>query len=325
MSEELGLLVVPRIRVQNANAISSALTWGFPSITAFTGLTTALHRRVGSEVGLRFYGVGVICHTHQVQATSDHYKRMFHLSRNPIKSDGSTAGISEEGRIHLDLSLVFEVGQPSGSLPTTSPSARAARVREELEKMRVAGGSVVPTKLSTPSSLTFLGDLTSDAEKTFRQIMRGLPPGFALVGRDDLLATRLRDLQATSPTADAFDAWLDFGRLTQRATTDSEGRVVWSTDRRRGWIVPIPVGFAQISKLFPPGAIADTRDAETPACFVEPVWSLGEWKSVYRLRSPEWLFWRTEVDESKGSDWALYRAKNSYGEQTNEGNDHEQG
>ena len=31
------LLLVPHLQVQNANAISSPMTWGFPSITAFTG------------------------------------------------------------------------------------------------------------------------------------------------------------------------------------------------------------------------------------------------------------------------------------------------
>ena len=40
------LLVLPRLRVQNANAISSPMTWGFPAITAFTGLMTALERRL---------------------------------------------------------------------------------------------------------------------------------------------------------------------------------------------------------------------------------------------------------------------------------------
>lgn len=32
-----GLLILPRLRVQNANAISSPLTHGFPSMTAFLG------------------------------------------------------------------------------------------------------------------------------------------------------------------------------------------------------------------------------------------------------------------------------------------------
>ena len=36
------VLVLPRIRVQNANAISSPLTWGFPAVSAFTGLITLI-------------------------------------------------------------------------------------------------------------------------------------------------------------------------------------------------------------------------------------------------------------------------------------------
>jgi CRISPR-associated protein Csy2 len=35
--EHWALLVVPRVRVQNANAISSPMTWGFPAITAAVG------------------------------------------------------------------------------------------------------------------------------------------------------------------------------------------------------------------------------------------------------------------------------------------------
>ena len=53
------LLVLPRIRVQNANASSSPMTWGFPAITAFVGFMVALERRLGADAGIRFQGVGV--------------------------------------------------------------------------------------------------------------------------------------------------------------------------------------------------------------------------------------------------------------------------
>ena len=46
------LLVLPWRRVQNANAISSPMTWGFPSITAFTGLMIALQRRLEADGAL---------------------------------------------------------------------------------------------------------------------------------------------------------------------------------------------------------------------------------------------------------------------------------
>ena len=39
------LLVLPRLRVQNANAISSPLPHGFPAMTAFLGLMWALERK----------------------------------------------------------------------------------------------------------------------------------------------------------------------------------------------------------------------------------------------------------------------------------------
>ena len=85
------------------------MTWGFPAITAFTGLMTALERRLGRDAGIAFYGVGVICHAFEAQVTTAGYTRAFHLTRNPVLVDGSTAGIVEEGRVHLDLTLVFDV------------------------------------------------------------------------------------------------------------------------------------------------------------------------------------------------------------------------
>jgi CRISPR-associated protein Csy2 len=36
LPDSQGLLVLPHLRIQNANAISSPLTHGFPSMTAFS-------------------------------------------------------------------------------------------------------------------------------------------------------------------------------------------------------------------------------------------------------------------------------------------------
>jgi CRISPR-associated protein Csy2 len=103
LPEIQGLLVVPGLRIQGANAISSTLTWGFPAITAFTGLMQALERRLGGIAPLIFDGVGVICHRHEAQVTSGGFTRAFHLTRNPVNSKGETSAIVEAGRIHLDI------------------------------------------------------------------------------------------------------------------------------------------------------------------------------------------------------------------------------
>ncbi|MGD9945940.1 MAG: type I-F CRISPR-associated protein Csy2, partial [Burkholderiaceae bacterium] len=65
-----GLLIVPHIRIQNANALSSQMTWGFPAISAFIGAMHALQRRLAGRHALLFDGIGVICHDFQAQVTS---------------------------------------------------------------------------------------------------------------------------------------------------------------------------------------------------------------------------------------------------------------
>ena len=76
------VLVLPRLRVQNANAISSPMTWGFPSITAFIGLMHALARHLQPASGLEFRGVGVICHDFEAQVTEGGYTHAFRQTRH---------------------------------------------------------------------------------------------------------------------------------------------------------------------------------------------------------------------------------------------------
>ena len=50
MRDISGLIVLPHLRVQNANAISGPLSWGFPSPTAFTGFVHALERQFAAQL-----------------------------------------------------------------------------------------------------------------------------------------------------------------------------------------------------------------------------------------------------------------------------------
>lgn len=318
------LLVLPRLRIQNANAISSPLTWGFPAITAFTGLMTALERRLGPEAGLAFYGVGVICHGFEPQVTRGGYTRSFHLTRNPVLQDGGTAAIVEEGRVHLDITLVFDVELVLSQSGEAERAQLAARIGELVAGMRVAGGSVMPALPGTfrrppRPQLERLSDDTDADErsKQFRRLSRRWLPGFALVSRDDLLQARRRELQATQPGATLLDAWLDLSRLNHRATRHQtpDGKtgepletIEWTADTRPGWTVPIPVGFAPLTALHPPGTVAGARDARVPFQFVESVYSIGQWISPHRLSDVEQLIWRPSHDPATG----LYRCINAF-------------
>lgn len=325
------LLTLPRLRVQNANCISSPMTWGFPAITAFTGFMVALQRRLMQKAGeanalaasLRFESVGVVCHRFEPQVTTGSYTRSFALTRNPVLQDGGTAAIVEEGRAHLDISLVFTVHTAQGYVSDEDAQAAAEAVAAEVAGMRLAGGSIMPPlqKLRTAQRTPRMEALKAEPEdqlKQFKQLRRRLLPGFALVSRDDVLQQRLQTLQdahaaqASTTSASAaptlLDAWLDLSRINHRAQLDeATGQVTWKQDARPGWLVPMPVGFATLSS-HEAGTVANARDAHTPFRFVESVYSIGQWVSPHRLQGAEAFMWQPQHDAALG----LYRCVNGY-------------
>lgn len=308
------LLVVPHLRVQNANAISSPLTHGFPSVTAFIGLMWALERKARARgMALEFNAIGVVCHGHQELTTEGGFVKAFRLTRNPVAKDGSTAAIVEEGRIHLDLSLVLAVHAESWD--TAQQQADIATLTELLHGMRVAGGTVQPAAPSaTRRSTPWLADFTGDDEarqRAFRKVCMRLLPGTALVARDDLIDRRLAELQQITPTAHRLDAWLSLSRINWHYDADAnDGKGAWRSDRQKGtgWIVPIPMGYGALGDLHDPGTVANARDATTPFRFVESLYSMGEWIGPHRLRRPQDLLWYADCRLDDG----LYRARNDY-------------
>jgi CRISPR-associated protein Csy2 len=315
--ESQGLLVLPRLRIQNANAISSPLTHGFPSMTAFLGLMWALERKLcASGIGMAFDGVGVICHDFDEQVTEGGYTKAFRLTRNPVDRDGSTAAIVEEGRIHLDITLVFGVSSKTILEETEARQTLADAIADTLAGMRVAGGSIVPTRSVAAhqgAELIRLAEDPAEARKQFRRLRRRWLPGFALVCRDDLLAERLSSLQTTAPTATALDALLDLSRINWRpepgAPSDTERKAVeWKPEPRDGWIVPIPVGYGALSSVHPAGSVKNARDSRTDFRFVESLYSMGQWISPHRLGSIRELLWYGHSDIEGG----LYRCRNDF-------------
>ncbi|RDB44354.1 type I-F CRISPR-associated protein Csy2 [Halomonas sp. DQ26W] len=321
MSEVQNLLVLPCLRVQNANAISSQMTWGFPAMSAFIGLMHALERKLAaSDISLLFDGVGVICHDFEAQATEGGFTRTFHLTRNPVDRSGGTAAIVEEGRVHLDITLVFAVRGDACGGNEAERGALAKEVDEIVAGMRIAGGSVIPalpgrTSRSRPALIP-LEENGEERDEQFRRLKRRWLPGFTLVSRDDLLAQRFEEMHEASPVATLLDAWLDLSRLNHecylKPVESDKGEiheeVSWEIRRPPGWIVPIPIGYGALSEVFEPGTVANSRDAETPFRFVESLYSIGQWISPHRLQRPEELLWYVDNDLDAG----LYRLNNDY-------------
>lgn len=318
------LLVLPRLRVQNANAISSPLTHGFPAMSAFLGLMWALERKArAAGIALEFNAVGVVNHGWQEQVTEGGFVKSFRLTRNPlgipehkklINKDGEAGvpAIVEDGRIHLDLSLVFAVYAEDWD--EARRDADVAAIADLVAGMRIAGGTVVPVEKPwqrryQPWLANFADE--ESAAKNFRELCVRLLPGSTLVSRDDLLDKRLDALQVENPDANRLDAWLSLARINWHHDPEAnQGKGAWCSDRKKGdgWIVPIPVGYGALGPVHAPGTVRNARDASTPFRFVESLYSVGEWVGAHRLHSPQQLLWYADSRPDEG----LYRCRNDY-------------
>ena len=323
------VLLLPRLRVQNANAISSPLTWGFPPPSAFTGFAHALQRRMNSQgLDLRFGSVGIACHQFEPQTFQPpgRYTQVFSLTRNPMDKDGNTQAIVEEGRTHMEVSLLITVSGDDWPLDEGRCDALAAKVLHLAEGMRLAGGSILPNPQRGKHPAHWV-DWPSNGEgqkSAFAKLRRHLAPGFVLVSRAQLLADHVSTLQKERADATALDALLDLCAQHHTPPTPAEpdaenaagaganGDVEavnaptvspkdWTVTRRKpGWLVPLPVGYAAISPLYGPGEVKNARDNDTPFRFVESVLSMGEWVGPHRIKKLHDLLWQHHAQPEAG-------------------------
>jgi len=306
------LVVIPRLRVQNANAFSSPLTHGFPSMTAFLGMMWALERKA-NNVGLNiaFKAVGVVCHDYEEQVFKDQIAvwhdaeiqsytvNRFSLTRHSMKSDGGAPSIVEEGRIHLELSLIFGVTSQAWARDPARCKSDVNTLAELLLGMRVAGGSILEhSQPGHPRYRPSILDLTGaedDRREVFRKGRARLLPGFSLVSRPDLIEAQLAALQEKDPERTRLEAWLSIFRLSSSYQFSNERKKTgtWVSNKKgsRGWIVPIPAGYAALDKHHEPNSVAGVRDPRVPVSFVEPLYSAAEWISPHRFDSAEQLLW----------------------------------
>ena len=315
------LLILKRIKVQNANAIAG-MTWGFPAITSFLGFTHALSRFVQSKHSVSLGGCAVICHQHQVQAyqPSGYGEYLFALTRNPLTPAGKTAPFNEEGRMHMEVSLVIECDFSSQLIDFDSDNDDQdialfeKQIRQKVLSQRLAGGTILDVE-----NVEFiqLAQETEERERQFRRKMLNLLPGFLLVDRSELLSKHFEQIKRDNPEAQLLDAWLDFSALKYKAVpelSDNDAEPDETTPAEwvrinkpaQGWLVPLMTGYKAISPLYEAGQVANTRDSETPFRFVESAYGVGQWLSPHRVKDIQQIFWRYHHE----GDW--YLCKNDY-------------
>lgn len=295
------LLLLKHLKVEGANAIAG-MTWGFPSMTAFLGFSHALQRRIQERVSerLTLEGCAVICHDTQVHVHGNNMARenYFALTRNPLTKDGSTAPFNEEGKMHMDVSLLIDM---SGPLPPDLEAELKQSLQHLVPSMRLAGGLIASMGEVEINNDAYALNQNYSERKAF---LRKLLPGFALVSRDDVLKDHIEKSQQAP-----LDAWLDFS-VRSMSSHEDDGEAVWKVDRLDygGWLKPITVGYQGISKCYDAGEVAHVRDRTVPVQFVESIYSIGQWISPHRIQDLSHLFWQFEHQP----EHSLYVCRNAY-------------
>ena len=271
------VLLIPKIIVQNANALSSPYTIGFPAMSAWLGFAHNIQRKLQAKgfEQFRIFSTAAISHDTnlQVYRGNGDYVNSIIGTANPLEKDGKRSAFIEEARIHLKVSLLFECdGISKRDEETLLPI-----LSKMLQGMRIAGGDIL--HFQTPELYRDLSD--------FGPFRRKLMPGFALVERRELMQ------EAMNEGKDALEALLYYTSVHNSYETDEQQ---WIAKRATsGWIVPIATGFQGISEL---GVAKNQRDSDTPHRFAESVVTLGEFKMVYKIKSLDEIFWQQAYDHT---------------------------
>lgn len=276
-------ILIPHLKIHNANAMSSPYSIGFPAITAWLGAMHALQRKLnakGHDIELR--RLAVSCHDFSLQTHKGQSDFVHSIigTANPLDKDGSRPAFIEEARCHLEVSLLIEVE----NLGKKQREGLLTILPEIVNSMKFAGGDVLA--VYDQQILDFDEDGQKDQE--LKPILNKLMLGHVLIERRDLVIQSMQDGQ------DALDAVLDHLKVKHSSQIDENGKITWSSSRKeKGWFVPIAVGFQGISEL---GIAKNQRDADTPHRFAEAVLTLGEFVMPYRIENIDQLLWQYLVD-----------------------------
>lgn len=290
----VGYAYCHKVQICDANAISSPITYGMPAVTGFTGAFHALSRTLMTSepfANVSLGGVLLACYdcTPKVYRSSRYRDFTFTQTRNPLKKDGKTAAIVEEGKCNLLMSFLVEVFADD-LLSDEKIADLNTYLTTALYQQRIAGGSVMSV-----ANVQFF---------EFNQIDNVLPllmPAFVLMDASDDFRQLIDIAKLKNPDSTPLDVLLDVCTLYHIPEYDINGNTHWHTKSIKtghGWLVPMPMGYQAISEKFDAGQMANVRNPEYPSQYVETIYGLGKWVYPHHLKGRvETAFWRQSYDD----------------------------
>lgn len=292
-------LLLPHLKIHNANAFSSIYTIGIPAMTSWLGFTHALERRINVQNAtekVEFAKTAVIIHDyhlHSHRLRGNNYNSLA-VTANPLKKKGSEferPPFIAEGRIDLEVSILISVN----GVNSINEEIIKSEVNKNLYKMKIAGGDILPNaKLEKKKNKIIYDDgfntefyyIEEELEKE-KELRGRLRKGYAIIERRDLMIEN-------NSEGDDLDKLLDYLKVNFKAKDSDDKKVIWEASKKTsGWIVPIVTGYRGIQSS---GNVNNQRDVNYEHQFVEPVVTLGEFKTVYGLDSLEDMMWKYHAE-----------------------------
>jgi CRISPR-associated protein Csy2 len=278
------ILLIPRIKIHNANALSSPYTIGFPAMTAWLGAVHALQRQLNQKGldRLVFSSAAVICHEFHLQTYKGNGDFVYSLvgTSNPLDKEGNRPAFIEKGRCHLTASLAIEYTGVDKDNEELLMKALNVCLHASV---KLAGGDIL--NFNKPNVFKI------NEEDELRELTRKLMPGYAIIERRELMKEAMTNGQ------DAIDAMLDYLKVIHRSEQGKNDKIEWTSRRNTtGWIVPIATGFHGITLL---GQAINQRDSGTPHRFAESIITLGEFIMPYRIKRLDEILWHAYTDIEK--------------------------
>ncbi len=297
-------LVLSQLNVQNANALSSSISIGVPSITAFLGATHKLQRYLNTNgfESVKISGTGIIVHDAQLRTFENFYKENSLIeSRQPLKFDNKNRAWNSppyipDPKINLVVSLICDIEDDDFAIYDEKAFLKNVDTALSTE-IRIAGGEILSPRIKggkTVSSFLEAGRLNyfpgKDAQNhsDLRDIKRLLTPGYVLIERKDLLKKEMEEGK------DSVEALIDYLAVHHDCNKTDEGTNEWTIKRKTtGWLVPISVGYKGLTK---PEKVKNQRDDNYLHVFGENLITLGEYRIINSVKDFGEIIWRYKTD-----------------------------
>lgn len=248
-------VVIPRMRVQNANMQSNGLLLGGVPLFAANMFAHHLARQLGTqEQGI------IYIHHDQQRLGGQAYGRFTPAQRRGAvfigKKDYSSKNkyvlsLQPTASCHLEFSLVIKF-----SSSRISPE----KLTNILKRSRFAGGQIIE----------FL-DITTHAENELEAALKKIKTGFAILDRQDLLVEYQQRRQINRVQA-----------FTQLLALKADALRAFFNDQNLSWISATNLGYALLEPLTDQRAgIRQAQDQETTAhAYAEPLTGIVQYFSL---------------------------------------------